>query len=122
MEFSKVTRPFSCSLCSLSFTSKQFLQRHMTSHSDIREFSCQICSKTYKYKKGLNRHIKKSHNIDSLENKYSIRKQFKVEDYLNLPGQDRYSPRKIVDINTGKEKEVLFICYSRSMQKKIDNF
>jgi uncharacterized Zn-finger protein len=54
-------RPFVCEICELSFTSKQFLQRHYAVHTDERNFKCEICTHSYKYKKGLNRHYKKYH-------------------------------------------------------------
>lgn len=54
-------RPFGCDQCELSFTSKQFLQRHLFVHIDERIYKCHICLKTYKYRKGLNRHYRKLH-------------------------------------------------------------
>lgn len=56
------TRPFVCEICEARFTSKQFLKRHSSVHSEERKFKCEMCSLTYKYRKGLNRHYRKSHN------------------------------------------------------------
>lgn len=108
MEFSNPSRPFPCTLCKRAFKSKQFLQRHMTSHSDAREFSCQFCEKSYKYKKGLNRHVKKVHSLCDFSKNKSLRKSFKVEDFLDLQEKDKYVPKKLFDPATGKEIEILF--------------
>lgn len=108
MENSKNLRPFPCSICKLAFKSRQFLQRHMVSHSDARNYSCSYCGKTYKYKKGLNRHIKKLHQIGDPDLSKSLKKHFKVEDFLDLAYEDKYCPKKIWDAEKGQEKEVLF--------------
>ena len=55
-------RPYECSVCNRSFKLKQFLQRHMTVHTDERKFECVDCGKSYKYSKGLNRHRHQVHN------------------------------------------------------------
>lgn len=115
MEFSNISRPYPCSLCQLAFKSKQFLQRHMTSHSDSRNFICQFCEKTYKYKKGLNRHIKKFHNLCMFDKNKPLRKHFKVEDYLDLNEQDKFTPKKIFDHSLGKEIEILFTWHIRGV-------
>lgn len=116
MEFSIPTRPFPCQNCNLAFKSKQFLQRHMTSHSDTREFSCQFCERTYKYKKGLNRHVKKFHILNVSDNKKPTRKKFKVEDYLDLDDFAKFTPKKIFDPSTGKEIEILFTWHHRGVK------
>ncbi|CAG9323035.1 unnamed protein product [Blepharisma stoltei] len=54
-------RPFVCPICQARFKNKQFLQRHMVSHTSLRSFLCDVCGKSYKYKKGLNRHLQKVH-------------------------------------------------------------
>lgn len=54
-------RPYGCEYCELRFTTKQFLQRHYSVHTEERNFQCIICKNCYKYKKGLNRHYKKAH-------------------------------------------------------------
>ena len=55
-------RPFACDICNFRFTSKQFLQRHLTVHTNERKYKCELCSRAYKYRKGLNRHYKKFHD------------------------------------------------------------
>jgi hypothetical protein len=108
MEFSNSSRPFPCSLCKLAFKSKQFLQRHMASHSDAREFSCHFCEKTYKYKKGVNRHIKKFHNFGDFDLIKPLKKHFKVEDFLDLAKDEKYRPVWVWDYDKGREIKVLF--------------
>lgn len=108
MEISKISRPFPCNICNLAFKSKQFLQRHLVSHSDVRNYSCSFCGKTYKYKKGLNRHIKKYHHVGDLDLNVQLKKHFKVEDFLDLAQEEKYNPKKIWDSSKGKEVEVLF--------------
>ena len=102
-----ITRAFPCPSCTLAFKSRQFLQRHMISHSDSRDFPCQYCEKSYKYKKGLNRHVQKLHLLSVSETKKQLRKKFKIEDYLDLGNQQIYTPQKIID-STGKEVEIIF--------------
>lgn len=58
-----INRPFVCPVCSIAFKIKQFLQRHMTVHSEVRNFQCDVCGKTYKYNKGLNRHKQLVHKF-----------------------------------------------------------
>lgn len=101
MEFSVDLKPFQCAICNLGFKKKQFLERHMTSHSSSRDFSCQFCQKTYKYKKGLNRHIKKIHNFNLPETRKIYKKKFKVEDYLNLDEDPK-------PIEISAKKEIIF--------------
>jgi uncharacterized C2H2 Zn-finger protein len=103
-----VTRPFRCCLCNLAFKSRQFLQRHMTAHSDSREFVCQFCDCTYKYKKGLNRHVKKCHNLCVRTSQPPVRREFKVEDYLDLGESELYPVKKVIDEKTGEGVEILF--------------
>lgn len=118
MEFSYGGRPYACCLCKLAFKSKQFLQRHMTSHSDAREFSCQFCQKTYKYKKGLNRHIKKLHNIGVFDILKPLKKHFKVEDFLDLVKEDKYKPKKVWDCTLQQEIDVLFTWTTKQLNVK----
>jgi uncharacterized C2H2 Zn-finger protein len=80
----------------------------MTSHSDAREFSCHFCDKTYKYKKGLNRHIKKFHNFGVFDMIKPLKKQFKIEDFLDLAKEEKYQPIKVWDFAKGKEVQILF--------------
>lgn len=114
MEYSKNNRPYPCTICDLAFKSKQFLQRHMTSHSDDRNHLCLYCEKSYKYRKGLNRHIKKTHKLGVNDSIKSLKKQFKVEDFLDLAKESKYKPQKIWDFEKGREVEVLFTCIKKS--------
>jgi len=51
-------RPNKCSLCSKAFTTKQRLEKHLTSHSDKRLYTCDFpgCCKKFKTKTNLNQH------------------------------------------------------------------
>lgn len=55
-----------CGVCGRLFKSRQFLSRHLTVHSDLREFACDICGKSYKYKKGVNRHRQLVHKVPKM--------------------------------------------------------
>jgi hypothetical protein len=49
-------RDFQCDVCSKGFSSRDSLNRHMTSHSTLRDFPCTLCEKAFKTKDGLNAH------------------------------------------------------------------
>ena len=54
-------RDFQCDVCSKGFSSRDSLNRHMTSHSTIRDFPCTLCEKAFKTKDGLNAHHQTIH-------------------------------------------------------------
>lgn len=39
---------FNCEHCQKSFTRKEHLKRHLTSHTSLRQFSCSICSREFR--------------------------------------------------------------------------
>ena len=45
-----------CEICSKRFTFKQYLEKHMTVHSDTAKYACFRCGRKYKYPTGLVRH------------------------------------------------------------------
>jgi hypothetical protein len=44
-----------------------------------------------------------------------LRKHFKVEDYLDLNEQEKFTPKKIFDHSLGKEIEILFTWHIRGV-------
>lgn len=56
----KVSRPFSCDLCSKRFTRSENLRRHAKQHSSMR-FICPQCDKSYSRNDSLKIHMRKIH-------------------------------------------------------------
>lgn len=102
-------RPFVCSICTTRFKNKQFLQRHMISHTSLRNFLCEMCGKSYKYKKGLNRHIQKIHSeIWESMRVQQPRKRcqtFDVSQFLSLDDSP-YRPNESLENKVFKEKSI----------------
>ncbi|CAG9335362.1 unnamed protein product [Blepharisma stoltei] len=103
-------RPFVCSICQAKFKNKQFLQRHMISHTSLRSFICDICGKTYKYKKGLNRHIQKVHTEmwESMKQQHPRKRcnTFDVGHFLSLEEDSSYKIDEALENQVFKEVSV----------------
>jgi len=53
-----------CGVCETKFNRKDFLDKHMRRHSDVKEFKCESCEKSFKTKAGLSSHIHGVHRSD----------------------------------------------------------
>ena len=53
-----------CGVCETKFNRKDFLDKHMSRHSDIKDFKCQSCEKSFKTKAGLSSHVHGVHRSD----------------------------------------------------------
>ena len=49
---------FVCSLCGKGFAQKQFYQDHINMHNQVKAHSCQHCSVSFTYKRNLWRHLR----------------------------------------------------------------
>ncbi|KAL1378585.1 hypothetical protein pipiens_015493 [Culex pipiens pipiens] len=54
-------RPFSCSQCSLKFTTADRLQRHMYTHTGEKPYKCELCPQAYAQTNDLVKHVARSH-------------------------------------------------------------
>lgn len=45
--------PFKCDVCSKSFSHKEYLERHFSTHSQEKQFNCDVCSKSFSRKDHL---------------------------------------------------------------------
>lgn len=57
-------KKYGCESCVKRFFSKSELQRHMLTHTGVKNFHCHLCDKSYQTRYGLNVHLKShSHNV-----------------------------------------------------------
>ncbi|XP_039438272.1 zinc finger protein 883-like [Culex pipiens pallens] len=54
-------RPFSCSQCSLKFTTADRLQRHMYTHTGEKPYTCELCPQAYAQTNDLVKHVARAH-------------------------------------------------------------
>lgn len=55
-------KPFTCEHCSISFSQRINLTRHVNSvHLGMKKFACDICHKTYSTQANLTKHYNKNH-------------------------------------------------------------
>ncbi|XP_049868401.1 zinc finger protein 700-like [Pectinophora gossypiella] len=51
-------KKYGCESCAKRFFSKSELQRHMLTHTGVKNFHCHLCDKSYQTRYGLNVHLK----------------------------------------------------------------
>ena len=58
MEVRTKQKPYGCSLCTKSFSSKRDLKIHMRVHTGEKPFSCSQCTKSFVAKNDLKKHLR----------------------------------------------------------------
>ncbi|ODN04034.1 Ran GTPase-activating protein [Orchesella cincta] len=53
---------FSCTVCSATFSSKTLLDRHESTHDELRPHKCQVCAKGFLRKEHLSKHLSSVHS------------------------------------------------------------
>ena len=51
-------KPYTCSLCNISFTKKYTVVTHMRTHTEEKPFTCILCSKSFYAKRNLTKHMR----------------------------------------------------------------
>jgi len=60
-------RNYQCTKCGMKFLQARHLDRHLTTHSDLRPYVCKEigCGKAFKMSDVLKKHLRKVHQIDT---------------------------------------------------------
>lgn len=68
-------KPHQCSICWRSFSLKDYLIKHMVTHTGVRAYQCSICNKRFTQKSSLNVHMRLHRGEKSYEC-YICKKKF----------------------------------------------
>ena len=60
-------KPFKCTICDLSYTKRDSLDRHDKKVHEMKRFRCDLCDKIYKEQGNLSIHKRDVHNIFSIK-------------------------------------------------------
>ena len=60
-------KPFVCTICNLSYNSKNSLNRHDKIVHELKRFKCDLCDKIYRNKRDLTIHKRDVHNSFSIK-------------------------------------------------------
>ncbi|XP_061134677.1 endothelial zinc finger protein induced by tumor necrosis factor alpha-like [Syngnathus typhle] len=75
-------KPYSCSICTKTFSSRDYVSTHMRTHTGEKPFGCAFCNKTFSHKSHVITHVR----IHTGEKPYSCSvcgKTFASKDYVN---------------------------------------
>lgn len=86
---------YQCDICSKKFHRKDFLVKHVKTHSDVRDFKCKHCDKMFKTQASLSGHINGSHND----------KRRYICDFCGMTTSWRISHLEHIKLHTGEPRK-----------------
>lgn len=91
-------RPFRCGICSMRFTRRTHLNRHVIGHSSVRQYECDLCHRKFHRKDNLRMHLER-HGVVTKKPEPAVRNpmlpRLKIEEGTEVvaPVAEKQGPR-----------------------------